>query len=133
MTAMPESDAIATVIALHEAASAATVACDRDAFLAHLAPEAAVNSPGERVLPHDGVAKAFDLGLIDYAACRTTVEHAAVRPNGEVLLMGAEEVEPRGKTADAGRTVSRRFTEVWRPEGDGWLLALRQATNRIVR
>ena len=130
---MADSDVIATVIALHEATSAAAVTQDADAFLAHMAPELMVNSPGDHVLSRAAVAKAFELGLIDYASARTTIEHAAVRPNGEVVLMGEERVEPRRRTANTGHIVTYRFSEVWRREGEGWLLALRQATIREVR
>lgn len=123
-----DDPAIARVIELHESTAAATVTQDQEAFTRHMAPECMVNSPGNRVLPRAGVAKAFELGLIDYAEQSTSIEHASVRPNGEVLLMGSETIIPRGLTPDAGRTVTRRFTEIWRPDGDDWKLSVRQAT-----
>jgi ketosteroid isomerase-like protein len=43
--------------------------------------------------------------------------------------MGEEVVEPRDTAANAGKTVRRRFTDVWRKEPDGrWRLTVRQAT-----
>lgn len=121
-------DPIARVIELHQAVAGAAVSRDEEAFTRHMAPELMVNSPGNRVLPRAGVAKAFELGFIDYAEQSTSIEHASVRPNGEVLLMGSETVVPRGWTPDAGRTVTRRFTEIWRPDGEDWKLSIRQAT-----
>jgi hypothetical protein len=47
----------------------------------------------------------------------------------QVVIMGEEVVKPRNTAPHAGRTVRRRFTDVWRREPDGaWLLTIRQAT-----
>ena len=45
--------------------------------------------------------------------------------------MGEEVVKPRATSANAnaGKTVRRRFTDVWRKDADGrWRLSVRQAT-----
>lgn len=128
---MGEEQTIAEVVVLHHAAAAATVDGDRAVFLRHLAPELIVNSPGDRVLDQAGVTRAFELGLIRYASSESRIEHASVRPNGEILLMGEELVVPLA-TPNASRRLTYRFTELWRPHGGTWLLAARQATIRHV-
>ena len=119
---------IAAVLAIHERVSAAILAKDADGFAADQAPELMVNSPANRVLSGPMTIGAFRAGLIDYGSIEQTIEYAAVRPNGEVLLMGHEVVTPRGLTRNSGHTQTYRVTEIWRPEGQRWLLSVRQAT-----
>ena len=126
--AAADTPQIAAVLALHEAASAAIIAREIDGFAADQAPELVVNSPANRVLTGPMTIGAFRAGLIDYDSIEITIEHAAVRPNGEVLLMGQEIVTPRGATRNAGKTSTYRVTEIWRPEAGSWKLAVRHAT-----
>ncbi|MEO8766236.1 MAG: hypothetical protein ABI416_18180 [Ginsengibacter sp.] len=42
--------------------------------------------------------------------------------------MGKEIVGPKGITANAGKIVTRRFTNIWMKTTDGWKLTARQAT-----
>jgi hypothetical protein len=58
----------------------------------------------------------------------TTIEALHARGD-QVVVMGEEVVVPQGAAANAGRTVRRRFTDVWREDSDGqWRLTIRQAT-----
>jgi hypothetical protein len=41
--------------------------------------------------------------------------------------MGEETYVPRDRTSSPP-TVSRRFTDLWRTDGDRWVIAIRQAT-----
>jgi hypothetical protein len=48
---------------------------------------------------------------------------------GNVVIMGQEIVKPRDTAANAGKTIRRRFTDVWRRDSDGTRrLTVRQAT-----
>jgi ketosteroid isomerase-like protein len=54
--------------------------------------------------------------------------------DNHVAIMGEEIVKQRDTAANAGKTVSRRFTDVWRREADGtWRLTIRQATITSVK
>ena len=119
---------IAAVLAAHERVTAAILQQKVDGFAADQAPELMVNSPANRVLSGPMTVGAFRAGLIDYGSIEQVIEYAAVRPNGEVLLMGHEVVTPRGMTRNAGHTQTYRVTEIWRPEGDRWLMSVRHAT-----
>lgn len=44
-----------------------------------------------------------------------------------VIVMGAETVVPSGTTSDAGKTIKRRFTNVWMNTTGKWLLVARHA------
>lgn len=119
---------IAAAIAAGVAVGSATLAHDVDTFAAGQAPELVVNSPANRVLTGPQTVGAFKAGLIDYGSSERVIEYAAVRPTGEVLLMGEEHITPRGKTRNAGKVETYRVTEIWRKVGSDWKLSVRQAT-----
>ena len=65
---------------------------------------------------------------MNYESADVTIEVLDARDD-YVVIMGEEVVKPRDAAANAGKTVSRRFTDVWRRESDGkWRLTIRQAT-----
>ncbi len=121
------------VIVVKEGIAKASVSHDAAGFMNGLAPEFIVNSPANRVLTRSQVEKAFGLGLIDYGAVEQRIEFIAARPDGEILLMGAETVTPRGKTHNAGSTETYRVTELWQKIGGAWKTAVRQATISAVQ
>ncbi len=120
--------AIAAAIAAGTVAGTASLNHDVDAFAVGQAPELVVNSPANRVLTGPQTIGAFKAGLIDYASSERVIEYAAIRPTGEVLLMGEEHITPRGKTRNAGHAETYRVTEIWRRDGDRWLCSVRHAT-----
>jgi hypothetical protein len=113
-----------------EKVDAALVADEYAVFAAALAPELVVNNPVNICAPRAVVRQLNADGKISYSQYERLIEHASLRGD-MVLLMGEETVVPKGKNPLAGQTVRRRFTELWRPEGEAWLLTARQAT--IVR
>jgi hypothetical protein len=44
------------------------------------------------------------------------------------ISMGHEIVKPQGEPRDAGKTVARRYTNIWMKGDTGWSLVTRQAT-----
>jgi len=44
------------------------------------------------------------------------------------ISTGHEIVKPQGETRDAGKTVARRYTNIWMKGDTGWSLVTRQAT-----
>lgn len=130
MTNMAISDDrdIAAALAASDAIEAAIVARDLDAFTALHAPECIVNSPANRVIDGATAARAFAAGMIDYSSFERRVEHAGKLPNGMVVIMGEEVLVPRGTSPNAGKTVRRRFTDLWRNDAGQWRLSVRQAT-----
>lgn len=123
-------DRIAAVMQAIEKVDAALVADEYAVFAAALAPELVVNNPVNIVAPSTMVRQLNADGKISYSQYERLIEHASLRGD-MVLLMGEETVVPKGQNPLAGQTVRRRFTELWRPEGERWLLTARQAT--IVR
>lgn len=85
-----------------------------------------VNSPINRVHSKQQVLALLGAGVIAHTALDATVELVMRHPD-TVVVMGSERVvdDP------AAPAVHRRFTNVWRREGDAWRLFVRHAT--IVR
>ncbi len=100
---------------------------DKAAFLSALASDCAVNTPGNRVAGHAQIAAFFDQGLIHYHRYHKRIEHLARYGDGHVVMMGEEIYVPDDGTVTPP-TVSRRFTDLWRRDGDRWVIAIRQAT-----
>ncbi|WP_010161870.1 MULTISPECIES: nuclear transport factor 2 family protein [unclassified Sphingomonas] len=118
---------IAAVLGASDAADQTLVSGDKAAFLAVLAPDCTVNTPGNRVAGHAQIAAFFDQGLIHYRRYHKRIEHLARYGDAHVVMMGEETYVPHDGTATPP-TVSRRFTDLWRRDGDRWVIALRQAT-----
>ena len=106
----------------------AFAAQDVDAVSALCAKDLVVNTPANRVARLDQVLGFFRAGRMNYESVHITIEALDARKD-HVVIMGEEVVKPRDTAPNAGKTVSRRFTDVWRRESDGrWRLTIRQAT-----
>ncbi|MDQ3278785.1 MAG: nuclear transport factor 2 family protein [Bacteroidota bacterium] len=66
-------------------------------------------------------------GKINDAAFERKIENIALL-NGIAVVMGVETITPQGNTQNAGKTVKRRFTNIWTKEDGVWNLTARQAT-----
>ena len=119
---------VAAALAAMNRIDTAIVAGDRDGFVGAFADDALVNSPFNTVADKAMATERFKNGTIDYAAMDRVIDYAGVRKTGEVVAMGEEIIKPRGNALYAGKTIRRRFTDVWRNDGGTWKLVLRQAT-----
>ena len=114
-------------LAASKAEVAAILAEDSGAFGDSLASDLIVNSPLGTINRRADTLAAFSAGFIRYGAFDRRIEYAGKL--GEfVVIMGQEVLAPKGKAPHAGKTVYRRFSDIWRKEQDVWRLALRQAT-----
>ena len=119
---------IAAALRATERVDEAILGGDIEAFAAMFTEDAVVNSPGLTVVSREGAVANMRNGLIDYASMERLVEHASLRGEHEVLLMGEEIVTPIRAAPLAGKVVRRRTTELWTNASGEWLLAARQAT-----
>jgi hypothetical protein len=87
-----------------------------------------VNTPDNKVINYRQVASLIRNGMLDYASFERTIDKATVSGN-IVILMGQEVLKPRNQAMNAGKTVMRRFTNVWVQTGGSWHLLARQASN----
>lgn len=135
--AVPATPAVAAALraprlvgasAARDRIDAAIVAGDSDAFIAEFAPDAVVNSPLNRVNDRAAAERLSRSGTLHYKYLRRSIEYAAPRGTDEAVFMGEETYEPPAGAPLAGKTVHRRFTDIWQRINGAWKLSLRQAT-----
>jgi len=66
-------------------------------------------------------------GARTYSSFIREIERVLIHEN-TVIVMGQETVVPSGTAPDAGKTIIRRFTNIWMKRDGKWLLTARQAT-----
>jgi hypothetical protein len=119
---------VAAALAARMRVHSALVAGDSAAFGAGFTADAVVNSPFNNVVTAAEAARRSRAGALNYKYVHTSVEYAAARRDDEVVFMGEETYEPAAGARHAGKTVRRRFTDLYRKVRGKWLLSLRQAT-----
>lgn len=87
-------------------------------------PDYVVNNPFNQVVQ----AKQGPMrkGELAYSTFTRDIEKVLIQ-GPTVIVMGAETVVPTGTTANAGKTIRRRFTNVWMNTMGNWLLVARHA------
>ena len=86
-----------------------------------------VHSPLNTVVDRENVLARLRSGQISYERdVEENFEFVGVR--GGVVIMGEEVVHPIDNAPNAGKTVRRRFTDIWKNIDGVWKLAIRQAT-----
>jgi ketosteroid isomerase-like protein len=91
-----------------------------------------VNAPFNRVTM--GSQEVIDLvkkGAISYSSFTRNIEQVMVKGD-MVITMGSEEVVPDGNSPDSGKTIKRRYTNIWTKQNNTWKLTARHA-NEISR
>lgn len=91
------------------------------------APTMVVNTPANVVGTVEGTKAIFRAGGLKYISFERTIEKIVFNDN-IAIVMGGEVIKPQGKQPNAGKTVSRRFTHVWKNTGNTWSIIARQAT-----
>src|SRR5438045_8458035 len=92
------------------------------------APDLVVDSPVNLVVSRDNVLARMRSGQISYEDNgQTNVECVGVRGDA-VVIMGGERLTPNRNAPNAGRTIRRRFTDIWKNVDGVWKLTIRQAT-----
>jgi hypothetical protein len=66
-------------------------------------------------------------GSVTYASFQRICEAVKIHGN-TAILMGREVVVPKGKSPGAGKTINRRYTNIWMKTGNRWRLVARHAS-----
>lgn len=110
--------------ALEQAQVEALLRNDVVAMEQRWAEDYTVNNPFNRIVKaRQGPIRA---GALTYSSFVREVETVLVRGD-TAIAMGRETIVPSGASPDAGKTIHRRFTNVWMKEGE-WLLVARHAS-----
>lgn len=86
-----------------------------------------VNNPYNQIVTRPQILAFIRQGQIDYSTVKRVVERVTVVDN-VAIAMGQEIVTPQRATAFAGKTETRRYTDVWLKTKAGWRLTARQAS-----
>ena len=86
-----------------------------------------VQNPENAIVGFRQIMDRIKNGKINYSTFERRIDNIAL-VNSIAIVMGLETLITQGNTKDAGKTVKRRFTNVWTKEKDGWKLTARQAT-----
>ncbi len=86
-----------------------------------------VNTPANVVGTVEGTKAHLRSGDLNYLSFERNIEKITFNDNVAVV-MGGEIIKPQGQQANAGKTVTRRFTHVWLYKNNQWSIIARQAT-----
>ena len=86
-----------------------------------------VNTPANRVGTVEETKKSLLAGRIAYSSMERNIEKITFKEN-IAIVMGHEILRPKGMSDNVGKTVTRRFTNVWMRSKTGWSMVARQAT-----
>ena len=65
---------------------------------------------------------------VTYSSFKRIAEAVRVYSETVTVVMGKEIVVPKGKSPDAGKTINRRYTNIWLKKNNIWRLVARQAS-----
>jgi len=90
-------------------------------------PKMVVNTPANVVGTVEGTKALLRSGNLNYLSFERNIEKITFYDN-VAIVMGGEKIKPQGKQMNAGKIVSRRFTNVWMYSNNSWSIIARQAT-----
>lgn len=96
-------------------------------FTRFWSPAMVVNGPANRVGTVEGTKMMLRTGQLNYLSFERHIEKITF--NGDLaIVMGEEIIKPQGQQMNAGKVVTRRFTNIWRNVANSWSIIARQAT-----
>jgi hypothetical protein len=90
-------------------------------------PQMVINTPGNVVGTVEETKHLFRIGALNYLSFERNIEKITLDEN-IAIVMGSEIIKPQGSQPNAGKTVTRRFTNVWKYSNNSWNIIARQAT-----
>lgn len=90
-------------------------------------PKMVINTPANVVGLVEGTKALLRSGGLSYLSFERNIEKITFNDNIAVV-MGGEIIKPQGKQMNAGKVVTRRFTNVWMFSNNSWSIIARQAT-----
>ncbi|WP_026899372.1 nuclear transport factor 2 family protein [Daejeonella oryzae] len=92
-----------------------------------MSPEIVVQNPENALVGLSQIMERIRTGKINYASFERHIERITFF-NNVSIVMGKEVLIPQGLTNNPGKTITRRFTNIWIKEQNIWKLTARQAT-----
>jgi ketosteroid isomerase-like protein len=95
---------------------------DQEAMNKYWTEDFIVTNPFNEIDQADRIKK----GIVTYSSFVRESEEIRVHGN-TVIVMGKETVVPKGTSPDAGKTINRRYTNIWMLREGKWRLIARHA------
>jgi ketosteroid isomerase-like protein len=96
-------------------------------------PQIVVNNPYNNVVTLDQIKKIFASGKVGNTSSLDVNIEKITFVNDVAIVMGTETLTPKGSADYSGKTIIRRFTNIWMQEDGEWKLTARQATLTSVK
>ena len=90
-------------------------------------PNFVVNAPTNKITTLQDLKMLIQKGEVDMEVFERVTEKVTFTEN-IAIAMGNETLHPAGKMPNTGKTVKRRYTNIWMKNGKTWQLVARQAT-----
>lgn len=90
-------------------------------------PTMIVNTPANRVGTVEGTKIQLRTGQLNYSSFERRIEKITFNAD-LAIVMGEEIIKHQGQQVNAGKVVTRRFTNIWRNSASSWSIIARQAT-----
>jgi hypothetical protein len=90
-------------------------------------PNMVIHNPVNNVTTVEGTKMLLRTGKLNYASFERLIEKITFNEN-LAIIMGEEKIKPQGLSSNAGKSVIRRFTNIWKYSNNGWNIIARQAT-----
>lgn len=100
---------------------------DTSALYNLFSPDFVVHAPTNRITTLQQLKALIRSGEVDMEAFERVTEKVTFIENIAVA-MGNETLKPTGKMPNAGKTVKRRYTNIWMKNKNTWQLVARQST-----
>lgn len=100
---------------------------DSVALFKMFSPDLVVNSPLNKTVTLNVLKKLIRAGKVNISFSEKRIERISFIRDMAVV-MGNDIVKPQGAMENAGKTVTRQYTDVWILDDTGWRLTIRQAT-----
>lgn len=90
-------------------------------------PNFVVNAPTNKITTLEELMRLMRQGAVDMEDFERITEKVTFN-NNIAIAMGNETLHPTGKMPNAGKTVKRRYTNIWMKNEAGWQLVARQSS-----
>jgi hypothetical protein len=90
-------------------------------------PDMVINAPSNTVNTLGNLIKRIASGKLNYARFDRKIDTITFNDN-LAIVMGEEQLEPRGASDNAGKKLTRRFTNIWKYSNGSWRVIARQST-----
>ena len=90
-------------------------------------PDMVINAPSNTISTLDNLKKRIAAGKQNYARFDRKIDKITFNDN-LAIVMGEEQLEPQGASDNAGKKLTRRFTNIWKYANGNWRVIARQST-----